>query len=705
MRSMDAVQALEILDLAQSAFISMDEEGRITYWNIRAEETFGLTREQALGRPLEETIIPERYRERHREGLRRFLQTGEGAFLNNRVEVEAIRRDGREFPVEMTLSALAEEGGHSFYAFVRDITDRRAGESDRQRRFEELQGELRGTEQRLGVVLDALADAVTIRGADTHLMYANRAALDRMGLASVEEIAAADPRELMGRYGTYAEDGSPISMDDLPSVRVLRGEEPEPLLLRSVDPEGQENWVLLKAAALRNHAGEIEAAVTIIEDVTDSKRATQRIEFLARVSQTLAASLDYQETLRNIAGLAVPEVADWCAVDLFGPNGREPVAVAHMDPVKLEMAARLRSYEPDELDPERGLGRVMRTGEPLLYPEVPDELLVAAAIDGEHLELLRQVGMRSVAIVPMAAAGRTVGALTLVSADSGRVLDHGDLEFAGQIAERAALAVENARLYSGRVEVARTLQRSLLPEALPDVPGWEVAAFYRPVGEETVVGGDFYDLWEAGEDWLMMIGDVTGKGVRAAAVTSLVRHTAWTASDYDHRPAAILARIDAALKRRPALPVCTALCVRLSGTTCTVACGGHPPPIRLSVDGAREVGHYGTLLGGFQRVNWPEETFEMQAGEALVAFTDGVTDTVGRGGERFGGERLERVLSDSRDQDPQALCERLLTALDEFQVGAQADDTAVVVMRFTGSARRSEPTALRYAVSTGIGQR
>ena len=493
-------------------------------------------------------------------------------------------------------------------------------------------------------------------------------------------------------------------MDDLPSVRLLRGEEPKPLLLRSVDPDGQENWVLLKAAALRDDAGAVQAAVTIIEDVTESKRAALNMEFLARVSQILASSLDYQQTLRNVAGIAVPQIADWCAVDLFGSDGaREPVAVAHMDPAKLEMASRLRAYEPEQLDPERGLGRVARTGEPLMYSEVPDDLLVAAAVDDEHLELLRAVGMRSVAIVPMVVAGRTLGALTLVSADSGRVLDQRDVEFAAQIAERAALAVENSRLYTGRVEVARTLQRSLLPEALPELPGWEVAAFYRPVGEETVVGGDFYDLWEAGEDWIMMIGDVTGKGVRAAAATSLVRHTAWTASDYDRRPAAILGRIDAALKRRPGLPVCTALCLRLSGSECTVACGGHPPPIHLSEDGAREAGAYGTLLGGSPTVAWPEQTFAMQPGEALVAFTDGVTDTVGRDGERFGHERLQRLLADARDEEPEGVCERLLAALDEFQVGAQADDTAVVVMRFTGGAPRSESGALRYAVSTGIG--
>ncbi len=438
------------------------------------------------------------------------------------------------------------------------------------------------------VVMDALAEAVTIRGPEDRLVYANRAALDRLGFDTVEELRNADPQALMGLYEIAGEDGREIGMEDLPSVRLLRGEEPEPLLLRFVHrATGEEQWALLKATAVRDATGAVEAAVTIIEDVTAATRAALRMEFLARASQILAASLDYQETLRNVAGLTVPQIADWCAVDLFTADGaREPVAVAHSDPTKLETASRLRAYEPEKLNPDRGIGRVWSTGESLLYTEVPDELLVAAAVDDEHLRLLREVGMRAVLIVPMKARSRTIGALTMVSAESGRTFDRADLDFAEQIAERAALAVENARLYRERSEVARTLQRSLLPEALPEIPGWEIAALYRPAGHGNEVGGDFYDFWEIDGEWLMMIGDVTGKGVGAAALTSLVRHAAWTASDFDPRPVQVLARVDAALKRRPALSVCTALCLRISGDRATIAAGGHPLPIRLGM-GAR----------------------------------------------------------------------------------------------------------------------
>jgi PAS domain S-box-containing protein len=681
---MDLGHARKILNVAHSAFISMDSEGRITYWNIRAEETFGRTREQVLGSTVAETIVPEHLREAHRHGIARFKAGERGPLLDNRTEQTALRADGSEFPVEIIVSAVEEDDGQlSFHAFITDISARKQQEAENRRLLEELEQALAGSEQRLRAIVDSLAEAITIRGRDNRLIYANRAALDRLGIATTEELAQADPQALMGPYATFAEDGSEIGLADLPSVRLLRGEEPEALTMRTVESDtGEERWVLLKATAVRDAQGEIEAAVTIIEDITATKRMQLRSDFLARAGTVLASSLDYQQTLRNVAGLVVPQIADWCGMDLFDEDGhREPVAVAHVDPARVEMAAQLRAYEPEQLDPDRGLGRVLRTGEPMLYDEITDEMLVDAAVDEEHLRLLREVGMRAVLMVPLSVRGRTIGTLTMVSAESGRAFDEGDMEFAGQIAERAALAVENSRLYSERSEIARTLQSSLLPEALPELPDWEIAALYRPAGQESEVGGDFYDVWEAGEEWLMMIGDVTGKGVHAAAVTSLVRHTAWTASEFDPSPAHLLERVNSALRRRPGLSVCTALCLRISGSHATVASGGHPLLWRLGEDGVQEVGRHGTLLGAFSRVQWPEESFQMRPGETLVAITDGVTDTLGSDDERFGSARLRDVLGEVRGESPTAIRERLIAALEQFQVGTQADDTALVVLR------------------------
>jgi PAS domain S-box-containing protein len=536
-------------------------------------------------------------------------------------------------------------------------------------------------DQRLSVILDALAEAVTIRAPNNHLVYANPAALDRLGFSTSKELREADPRALMGSWETTDEHGQEIAMDDLPSVQLLRGGQPEPLLLHAVHREsGEEQWSLLKATAVRDASGAIEAAVTIIEDVTQRRRATLRMEFLARVGDVLASSMDYQQTLRNVAGLAVPQIADWCAVDLFSEEGgREPVAIAHVDPEKLRTAARLRAYEPDRLDPDRGLGLLQRTGEAQLHTVIPDELLVAAAVDEEHLRLLREVGLRSALVVPLRIRERTIGALTMVSSESGRSFDRGDLEFAEQIAARAGQAVESARLYSERSEIARTLQSSLMPDAIPQIAGWDVAALYRPAGEENRVGGDFYDFWEVDGDWLMMIGDVTGKGVAAAAVTSLVRYTARAASEYDARPA---------------------LCLRISPDgAATLAVGGHPLPVRIGEHGTAEVGEHGTLLGALARTRWPETKLELRVGETLVAFTDGVTDTVGSSGERWGATRLNAALAQTHGQAAASVRERLVAELEGFEVGAQADDTAVVIMRLAG-APREDREDLRYA---GVG--
>jgi PAS domain S-box-containing protein len=532
-------------------------------------------------------------------------------------------------------------------------------------------------------VLDALAEAVTIRAPDDSLIYANDAALARMGMSTLAELQGADPKALMADYETTAADGDSLSLQDLPSVRLLRGEDPEPLLMRTINrASGEEHWVVLKATAIHDSNGSVLAAITIIEDVTEQHRASQRLQLLARATAILASSLDYQQTLRNVAGLAVPQLADWCGVDLFDAEGRrDSVAVAHKEPGKLELAEQLRKYDPKQLDPERGLGKLLDTGEPQLYPQITEEMLEGAAIDDEHLRLLRSVGMRSVLLVPLAVHDRVIGALTLVSAESGRGFDQGDLEFAGQIAGRAALAVEHARLYTDRTYAAETLEASLRPGRLPQIAGWSLAAEYRPAAE---IGGDFYEIWPVGDTWIAMIGDVTGKGVDAAALTALARHTAREASHADPRPSYILSRVDAALKHRDVLAVCTALVLRLDQGVVTLAAGGHPLPLRLHEGTVTTVGEYGSILGALARPNWPESTFTLSAGETLIAITDGVTDAPDSNGTRFGADRLKDLLRHTRPDTAESICDAVINALVAYEAVEQADDIAILALQYQG---------------------
>ena len=555
-------------------------------------------------------------------------------------------------------------------------------ERGRDRSMEELRAALRGSERRFDAVVGSLVDPVTIRDRDHRFVYANRAALEHLGFESWEQLRETAPASIMSEYQVLGEDGREIAMQDIPSVRILRGEPAEPLLIQTVNRDTRvKRWNLLKAAPLLDGQGEVEATITIIEDVTERKRAELRSAFLAQASSTLASSLDYEQTLRNVAELAVPEIADWCAVDLLDEDGdRRTVAVAHVDPERLSLAEALRAYVPDRMDPGEGLGRVMHTGEPLLYSEIPEELLVGAAVDERHLELLRAVGFHSVLIVAMRLAGKVLGAITLVSAESARVLDQVDLELAEQIGARAAVAIENSRLYSERSAIARTLQRDLLPERLPEISGYELASIYLPAVETSMVGGDFYDVWEVGDSWLVLVGDVTGKGIEAATLTALVRHTVRAASEFQDSPAQLLAFVDAMLKKRPSLSVCTALCIRLQHDRATLAVGGHPLPLHITPDGAREVGQHGPLLGGFPNVRWRDFELQLAHGSTLLAYTDGITDARGAAG-RFGLRRLCDTLEPLGARPAAEVVAALARELDEFQSGAHTDDTAAIALR------------------------
>jgi PAS domain S-box-containing protein len=671
-----------ILDRAHNAAVLMDEQGVVTYWNPSAERIFGLERAEAVGRRVVDLIVPAPLREAHLAGLERFLADGTGPVIDRRIEITALRADGSEFPVEITISAHRDGDRWFFHAFIQDISERVRGEGDRERLVEELQAALRGSERRFEAIVGSLTDPVTIRDRDHRFLYANRAALAHLGFESWEQLRATAPDTIMSDYLVRDERGEEVAMADIPSVRLLRGEAAEPLLIQTIQHEtGVQRWNLLKAAPLLDGQGEVDATIMIIEDVTEQRRAELRNAFLADASAALASSLDYEQTLRNVAALAVPGIADWCAVDLVDDDGdRRTVAVAHVDPERLVLAEALRRYVPDRVDPDAGLGRVLDTGEAVLYPRVTDEMLAAAAVDAEHLELLRAVGFRSLLIVPMRLGERILGAMTLVSAESVRTLDRFDQELAEQVGARAAAAIENSRVYSERSRIARMLQQDLLPEQLPAIPGYDLGSIYLPAVETSMVGGDFYDIWEVDGRWLIVIGDVTGKGIEAAALTALVRHTLRAAAEFQRSPAELLSFVDATLKKRPSLSVCTALCVALEENTAAIAVGGHPLPLYITGDGVREVGEPGPLLGAFPAARWKDSTLALSPGSTLLAYTDGITDAQDGDRARFGLARLCDTLARLAERPAAEVIDELARRLEDFQIGMHTDDTAAIAV-------------------------
>ncbi|HUO69961.1 MAG TPA: SpoIIE family protein phosphatase [Solirubrobacteraceae bacterium] len=533
-------------------------------------------------------------------------------------------------------------------------------------------------------LLEILDEAVTIRAPDDTIIYANKAARQDMGYDSLEDLRARSPRALMDDYLVTDEHGRTLHLEDLPSVKLLRGEPAEPLLLRAVDrATGEVRWRLLKAGVLRDVDGEMLAAVTVIENVTAVKMAELRTRVLAESGQLLVSSLDYQQTLRNVAQVAVPALADWCIVDLVDDNlRRENVVTAHRDPQRRALAARLRERATTDFDPGGALRRVLRTGTSELYPSISDAQLQQVAADEPQLQLLRELHMRSVAIVPMRVPGRILGVMTLVTAESLRRLDGEDLALAEQLAGRAAAAVENARLHTALLDVAATLQRSLLPDEPPEVPGWEIAALYRPAGSETSVdvGGDFYELFDTDEGWCALIGDVAGKGIRAAAMTSLMRHGARFASRAEPQPSAILGRLNEFLRQRPGDALCTVLCAQLAGNRVVLSSAGHPPAMIVSANGeVREAPASGPLLGAFADPQWPEQQLSVDR-ELILLYTDGVTETAGSS-ERFGVARLRGLMSAHANATPQELLAAVDTAVREFSAGPQRDDIAALALR------------------------
>ncbi|MGZ4108335.1 MAG: PAS domain S-box protein, partial [Actinomycetota bacterium] len=224
---------------------------------------------------------------------------------------------------------------------------------------------------------------------------------------------------------------------------------------------------------LRDDAGRLYGRVSFFRDVTAERKRERAQRFLAEASRELGASLDYEATLQRVTSLAVPELADWCAVDLVEPGGAiRLIAVAHVDPAKVEWARELRKRFPVDVNAMTGLPSVIRTGRSELYPVVPMEQMEAAAGgDPAILEIVHELEIRSVMIVPLVARGQTLGAIQFVWAESGRSYDEDDLRLAEDVASRAALALDNARLYGERDHIAQTLQQSLLPGPLPAIEG------------------------------------------------------------------------------------------------------------------------------------------------------------------------------------------------------------------------------------------
>jgi serine phosphatase RsbU (regulator of sigma subunit) len=430
-----------------------------------------------------------------------------------------------------------------------------------------------------------------------------------------------------------------------------------------------------------------------------AERNQDRLSFLNAVSEALATSLELESTLTRLAEMAVPRLADWCVVRMAGSSGdpRPVVGAAHVEPELTGELARLAREVPRNLGDAGELGAALAEPRPLLRRTGGAEVFAGLFGTG-GADRVASVGVEAVAAYPLTARGRLLGALTFGNRP-GRPMADDDLDLMRALAGRAATLVDNARLFHEQSVVARALQDSLLPGSLPAIPGLELGARYRPAGRGLEVGGDFYDAFQADANWwIVAVGDVCGHGVEAAAMTGLVRHTIRAAAMSGAMPSAITARLNEMLLRQAAEQTPTprdllgAASLRFStvvvgavqptarGVDLVLCLGGHPSPlVRRNSGEVVPVGVPGTLLGVMPEVALTDTVVHLDPGEALVCFTDGLTDR--RAGDRlFGEEGVAAAVARGRDLGAPALAGLIEEAAVSYVDDEPTDDMAVLTL-------------------------
>jgi serine phosphatase RsbU (regulator of sigma subunit) len=439
-----------------------------------------------------------------------------------------------------------------------------------------------------------------------------------------------------------------------------------------------------EAAEVRAYAAREEAERARQE----AELGRSRLAVLSEAGRQMAHSIDWESTVQAVVRSAVPAVADWTSLTMLEPTGGlRIVAVAHRDAGRERLAWQLIAGHPPDPEAESGAASVIRTGELEIVEDLSPEVIRAAAEDAEHLRLLENLNVRHYVIAPLKAPDGVIGALTFVLGDSGRRFEPSDMQLITSLAARAALHIQNSRLYTERLRIAEVLQVGLRPRALPTIPGVELAARFRPAGDELEVGGDFYDVFPADDgSWTFIIGDVSGKGAEAAAVTALTRHTLRTASLLGSDPAVDLALLNRAMVADSTEHFCTVFCARVrheaGGLHCRFANGGHLPPLLLRGDGSLEEveGGRGPLVGPFSDARYQEATLRLEPGDLLLMYTDGLTEVRRR--EVTRGERdLRATLAASIGRSAEEVVDAVEHQAVELLGGRPRDDMALLAIK------------------------
>lgn len=483
-------------------------------------------------------------------------------------------------------------------------------------------------------VLDILfrhaSEAVTVLDRSGRLLYANDAAAGMLGFKTGAELVSKSSEEIVARYEMIDRTGDSIVAADLPGRRVMDGEPfAEAVIGYRRRGSQRARWSRVSASPIKNDQGEVVLVLNFFSDITSQIRRDEDQEMRSIVYEALGSSLDLDENLYALAKALVPRIGSWCTVHLVGRGGRlEPVATVYTDPDDARTLVHATTDQAIPADDDWLQARVVKTGKAELIDRItPAMLSDFEARSGPHLAgVVRRLGLGSAVCVPMAVGRRVIGTLTVARSAADPSLEATDLDLLTAVADRAAATLENAGLYQQQREIAETLQAVLTPRTLPVVPGLELAGRYRPLSLVGHVGGDFYDVVPIGDGCAVLVGDIAGKGIEAAAAVGLARYTLRSTIALDPGSETVLRRLNEALLDEDRM--CTLAYVQIRqqdhGFVLKVMLAGHPPPIVITPEGeTRRLGQPCPPAGVLPTLQPIEEEHSIGPGDILVLYTDG----------------------------------------------------------------------------------
>jgi PAS domain S-box-containing protein len=579
--------------------------------------------------------------------------------------------------------AVAEFHTLSFEAQSQELMALLAGFADQlgtfiaRRRAEAKSAEAERFRQHLAEVVRGTQDAVLSKDLDGIVTTWNPAAARLYGYT---------PEEAIGRHVSFIVPGDHKDEEKVILDRVMRGERLDTYETERIRADGARISVSLTVSPIRSPMRGLIGASVVARDITDQVRRRRAQEFLVAASRLLDTSLDPEETARTIVGTAVPELAEICLIDFRRPDGwYGDSIVAGANPAMAARLERIRRTQP--LDPagEHPVAQVLRLNQPMIWrdlkaPEVVDKV----SQNDDHLQLMREAGYNSAAVVPLVARGRVLGALSFLHAHGDMRYDPGDLDFLSELGERAALALDNARLYRERDRVAKSLQRGLRPPRPAEVEGLDISVVFEAAGEGIEIGGDLYDVLPTDDGCWILVGDVAGKGSTAASVSVAVRHSVRGLTREIAEPDEVLGRVNELLLAGESLnDFATVMLARLqcdgSGWRINLASAGHPPAV-LTTDAEPELLGGGTVLGAWEEAN--VECHERVLGPAatLALCTDGWLEA-GPVASHQGPESFAEMTQALGGLELVELTDRLRADAVTRSAGTLRDDLVVLAVR------------------------